>query len=301
MTAAEYYAAHRGEVLQKHHDDYQSSRQFLVDDRDRRELCENPRRALRADAVICLECFQIVHGMLNNAHLRVHGLTAEAYKTKWGYDQDTPLVSEQVAAKLRARIRRGGLRPEDREDLSLTSKQWKVCQEDPRRAIQDDLITRGGRFIVCLECGLLFGTLGTHITTHGITADSYRAKWGYDRGTGLCSRSYSRTDSERAQRRGWGSRLQRFHFNRARVSPESGRAGGMRPGTKLRLQTRLNRREAQEGKARPAAWRQMPSGVISDARVAKLRLGGKTIEDIERLTGLSPMAIHFRLIEYYII
>jgi len=104
-TAANYYASHTDEVLQKRRDKYQSTLQFVTDEPDRKLLRSDPRRAIAKDTVTCLECFQIVHGMLNNAHLRVHDLTARNYKTKWGYSLHTALVSEQMAAKLSARRR----------------------------------------------------------------------------------------------------------------------------------------------------------------------------------------------------
>ena len=71
-----------------------------------------------------------------------------------------------------------------------------------------------------------------HICTiHGLTASSYKAKWGYGRGTGLCSRCYSQKDSLRARRRAWGARLRPFYIGH-RKSPARAPVG-MRRGTKL--------------------------------------------------------------------
>lgn len=70
----------------------------------------------------------------------------------------------------------------------------------------------------------------------------------------------------------------------------------MTQGTKFRLETRLNRADALRGKAKPDLWRRSADGeAVTDARVAKLRLGGARISDITRKTGLGAMAVHFRL------
>jgi hypothetical protein len=70
----------------------------------------------------------------------------------------------------------------------------------------------------------------------------------------------------------------------------------MARGIKFRLETRLNRGDAQRGKAKPDLWKGSSDGeAVTDARVAKLRLGGARITDITRKTGLGAMPVHFRL------
>lgn len=119
-TAAHYSRDHRPEISEKHRQDYRAKRQFGTPE----ELAEcraDPRKAktIRGrDWIVCLgrkteagagldqKCGQLLSGMLNNAHLREHGYkSAVEYKDEWGYDRKTALVSETLAAKLRARHR----------------------------------------------------------------------------------------------------------------------------------------------------------------------------------------------------
>ena len=57
---------------------------------------------------------------------------------------------------------------------------------DPKKAIKEKSVT-------CLECGKTFKILTKkHLGTHGLTADEYRAKYGYKKGTPLVSKSLQR-------------------------------------------------------------------------------------------------------------
>ncbi len=51
----------------------------------------DPRRAVREDAIVCLVCAKAFR-QLNSTHLGLHGLTAEAYKRKFGYNRRRPLM-----------------------------------------------------------------------------------------------------------------------------------------------------------------------------------------------------------------
>jgi hypothetical protein len=105
QTAADYYASHRDETRQRLRDKYRAALQFVTDEEQRKQLLADPRRAIGKDFVVCLECWQRVPGMLNNAHLKQHGITAVEYKGIHGYSKNTALVSEGMAAKLSARRR----------------------------------------------------------------------------------------------------------------------------------------------------------------------------------------------------
>ena len=177
VRAGEWYRDNRQQVLDRHRNEYQATLRFVRN--------------------------EIVPGMLNNAHLQKHALTAAAYKAKWNWSGS--LVSEMMAEKLRNRRRGGGIQPIVKP--RVTAEQLDAGRKDPRRAIADDEITRAGKFIACLECGGLFRTLRLHLKTHGLGHPGYREKWGYARGTGLSSRSYSEKDSGRANRRRWGRHL----------------------------------------------------------------------------------------------
>ena len=57
---------------------------------------------------------------------------------------------------------------------------------DPSKAVKESSV-------VCLECGKAFKVLTKkHLATHGLTADDYRAKHGYKKGTPLVSKSLQR-------------------------------------------------------------------------------------------------------------
>jgi predicted transcriptional regulator len=57
---------------------------------------------------------------------------------------------------------------------------------DPKKAIKEKSVT-------CLECGKVFKIITKkHLATHGLTADEYRAKHGYKKGTPLVSKSLQR-------------------------------------------------------------------------------------------------------------
>lgn len=51
----------------------------------------DPRRAIQEEAIICLVCGGPFR-QLNNMPLRLHGLTAEAYKQRFGYNLGRPLM-----------------------------------------------------------------------------------------------------------------------------------------------------------------------------------------------------------------
>ena len=57
---------------------------------------------------------------------------------------------------------------------------------EPKKAIKEKSVS-------CLECGKVFKILTKkHLATHGLTADEYRAKYGYKKGTPLVSKSLQR-------------------------------------------------------------------------------------------------------------
>ena len=57
---------------------------------------------------------------------------------------------------------------------------------DPKNAIRE-------KSVICLECGKSFKVLTKrHLATHGLTADEYREKWGFKKGTSLVAKSLAR-------------------------------------------------------------------------------------------------------------
>lgn len=62
-------------------------------------LREHLREALQDDAVVCLDCGARRRAL--GGHVRVHDLTLDEYRERWGYNRKTPLVSASSAEKYR--------------------------------------------------------------------------------------------------------------------------------------------------------------------------------------------------------
>lgn len=64
---------------------------------------------------------------------------------------------------------------------------------DPKKAIRESSI-------VCLECGKTFKILTKkHLSTHGLTPDEYRAKYGYKKGQALAAKALARERRKKMQ------------------------------------------------------------------------------------------------------
>jgi len=111
----------------------------------------DPRRAVREEAIVCLACGEPFR-QLTNTHLGLHGLTAEAYKQRFGYNLGRPLmcgalrrlyveraVQVGLAAAIRRRPilaqpelrRRGGIRPIALEEV-LTRREIRLARRTRR-------------------------------------------------------------------------------------------------------------------------------------------------------------------------
>ncbi len=66
------------------------------------------RRSVRHDRIFCLDCGK-GQKMLKRHLLRVHDLTADAYRKRWGLPGDYPLVSPDYAALRSKMARQSGL------------------------------------------------------------------------------------------------------------------------------------------------------------------------------------------------
>lgn len=115
------------------------------------EFQGDPRRAIREEAIVCLVCGGPFR-QLNNTHLGLHGLTAEAYKQRFGYNLRRPLmcgalkrlyaeraVQVGLAAAIRRRPnlaqpelrRRGARRPITLEEI-LTRRELQLARRTRR-------------------------------------------------------------------------------------------------------------------------------------------------------------------------
>lgn len=67
-----------------------------------------------------------------------------------------------------------------------TSAPEQTPQTDSRKSIKD-------RSITCLECGKVCKLLSAkHLSTHGLTPEEYREKWGFRKGTPLTCKELTR-------------------------------------------------------------------------------------------------------------
>lgn len=114
----------------------------------------------------------------------------------------------------------------------------EVLKADPRRAVTEDAI-------VCLLCGGAFRQLtNTHLRSHGMTADQYKLRFGYNRRRALMCGALRQIYAERALRTelaahiGWRPIVE---------EPALRRLGGMRPTTLEERLTRAERRSFRRG------------------------------------------------------
>jgi hypothetical protein len=138
--------------------------------------------------------------------------------------------------------------PLDLEDMRLG-----VLLADPRRAVTDDAI-------VCLLCGGSFRQLtNTHLRNHGMTADQYKVRFGYNRRRALMCGTLRRVYAERALRTELAARI---GWRPIVNEPALRRLGGMRPTT---LEERLTRAERRSLRRQGAVLVSMNgSGAVLD-------------------------------------
>ena len=67
-------------------------------------LRQRPLATLQHAQVICLECGK-AHRLLSSRHLVLHGLTAKAYKQKWGIPLGRPLSARSLTKRRRRKAR----------------------------------------------------------------------------------------------------------------------------------------------------------------------------------------------------
>jgi predicted transcriptional regulator len=110
---------------------------------------------------------------------------------------------------------------------------------DPRQAVQQDSIH-------CLVCGRAFRQLtNTHLRSHGLSADEYKHRFGYNRGRPLMCRALRSLYADRAVRNGLASQIRQRPIL---ARPELRRRGGART---IALEELLTRREVRRGFREP--------------------------------------------------
>ncbi len=64
----------------------------------------DPKKAVREKTIICLESGQS-YKILTRKHLAKYGLTPEAYREKWGYPRNMPLVCKALQRERRKKMK----------------------------------------------------------------------------------------------------------------------------------------------------------------------------------------------------
>lgn len=138
---------------------------------------------------------------------------------------------------MRARASAAGLLTGSTGRLSLSG-----LRADPRQAVQHDSIR-------CLACGGVFRQLtNTHLRGHGLTADEYKRRFGYNRGRPLMCGALCRLYADRAVKSGLAGRIRQRPIL---ARPELRRRGGTRT---IALEELLTRREVRRAaREAPAA------------------------------------------------
>jgi hypothetical protein len=112
---------------------------------------------------------------------------------------------------------------------------------DPRQAVQQDSIR-------CLVCGGVFRQLtNTHLRSHGLSAEEYKRRFGYNRGRPLMCRALRRLYADRAVKNRLASHIRQRPIL---ARPELRRRGGART---IALEELLTRREVRQGLREPHA------------------------------------------------
>jgi hypothetical protein len=169
----------------------------------------------------------------------------------------------------------------------VSDAELSECHADPRKA----KTIRGPKFIVCLECGQIGRDLSGHLGIHGMTKAQYKEKFGLNRGTSLRSleSGEKQAASMKSSKHRPPSRSREYLAQAIEASREAHAPG------RARLEEQLNRRGKRLG-ARPRRWKRTRGGdVVRDARIARLRLSGLSLEEIAASAGLSLTAAFFRL------
>lgn len=115
---------------------------------------------------------------------------------------------------------------------SASRRALSGLRADPRQAVEQDSIH-------CLVCGGVFRQLtNTHLRNHGLTADEYKRRFGYNRGRPLMCRALRRLYVDRAVRNGLASRIRQRPIL---ARPELRRRGGARTIALEELLTQIGR------------------------------------------------------------
>jgi ROS/MUCR transcriptional regulator protein len=117
-------------------------------------------------------------------------------------DPPQPLTRKQQWYRQNAEKARADSREwHDKQRQFVSSDTLEELRNDILRALE--YAHDGRKWIVCLECGQILQTLSRHLgPEHDMTADAYKEKWGYNRGTSLRTAAQSAAASATRKKKG---------------------------------------------------------------------------------------------------
>ena len=71
---------------------------------DSADMQQDARKSIKEKSVTCLECGKTFK-ILTKRHLAMHGMDAAAYRDKWGFKKDTPLVCKALQRERRRKMK----------------------------------------------------------------------------------------------------------------------------------------------------------------------------------------------------
>jgi AraC-like DNA-binding protein len=134
--------------------------------------------------------------------------------------------------------------------------------------------------IVCLECGKLRKTLGTHVATmHHMTLDDYRERWGFNRQTVFIAADTAAHFRRLALQRNLGAAGSAEHMAKVRAA--------RRPGSlPRRAEARIRISEAKK-RLYATGWQPRRHRKVDDRTLRRLARDGLDTKRIARKAGLS--------------
>jgi predicted transcriptional regulator/DNA-binding CsgD family transcriptional regulator len=141
--------------------------------------------------------------------------------------------------------------------------------------------------VVCLECGALRRALVGHLGTHGLTIADYKAKWGYNRQTGLVGLATHWRMRQRALARDLGA-----------LSPPGSYRKALEVLRQLKVPRRLEMRldHAESVRARLAAgWRPTVPKKVDDETLRALVAEGLTLREMAARTQVDYSTVRNRI------
>ena len=147
---------------------------------------------------------------------------------------------------------------------------------------------------VCRECGEILDDVGPHLSQRheGLDIDTYKERWGFLRSRNATRSPETQAKQSAAMKKG-KHRPPKCTHELLPLAQKASLKTNVRGSA--RLEERLNARGKVLG-ARPQFWKTTEDGdVVTDARIAQLRLRGMSMEKIAVRVGMTVTPVFFRL------